>query len=173
MPAVSYDAVCLGLIKFHAGFKSTFRMSAGSQKASGWLSVCSEHCCMIDNLRHCAAVNYVVCLVVVSLYFYCSNQIENRIGFCQLSSKGESINKIPSCICIHICQRLYRVETFDILVCVFHFHNFACLPQDVAHCTAHGTQFCLTYDKIKAQRLPLMQMPWRVSPLSHASFRSA
>lgn len=38
MPAVSYDAVCLGLIKFHAGFKSTFRMSAGSQKASGWLT---------------------------------------------------------------------------------------------------------------------------------------
>lgn len=108
-----------------------------------------------------------LCLLLVSLYFYCSNQIDRIVsGFVSCPRKRIHLRNTSWSICIHICQRLYWVLCS---VCVFHFHNFACLPQDVAHCTVvrqHTvrTQFCLTYDRIKAQRLPLMQMPWRIYP---------
>lgn len=170
MPAVSYDAVCQGLIKFHAGFKSTFSMSAGRrQKAPLAQSLLGA--LLHDWQLAALCCRRLVCMLSlslsVSLYFYCSNQIERIVsGFVSCPRKRIHLRNTSWSICIHICQRLYWVLCS---VCVFHFHNFACLPQDVAHCTVvryHTvrTRFCLTYDRIKAQRLPLMQMPWRVYP---------
>lgn len=86
MPAVSYDAVCLGLIKFHAGFKSTFRMSAGSQKASGYrLTGSVSALSIVTRLTTCGIVLQSMTMLSVSCSSRCTfialNKLRNGSGF--------------------------------------------------------------------------------------------
>lgn len=132
MPAVSYDAVCQGLIKFHAGFKSTFSMSAGrrqkaplAQSLLGALlhdwqlaALCCRRlvCCLSFSLSRCTFIALIKSREsyrVLSAVLASESIYEIRLDLFAFTSASDYIESCALCaffifIILHACHKMWH-----------------------------------------------------------------